>query len=337
MSSKEDAQEAYDNWIKHEIYMRGQYSRINNEMQLFVEQMYEDIVSKITSGELTEYSKNHYNNILQEINELIDAQYVFISDALEDSLTELAVYQSSYAASFAVSNELLKSITTPTVLSDSFIRELIKDEYCDGLEYAEWISREKSHVQKEVKKQIRLGVTSGESNSQIMKRVVGTKATGYIGSTQKKTKANLEAIVRTYAKHANTQATKETFKKNGLTQYILSAVLDSRTTDTCKNLDGTVHTYGEKGEKHPPFHPNCRTTEMPYFEGVDLGETYPQWLARQPAETQKEALGAGKYKLYKQGMPISKFVDNNYNVMTLEQLKLKEGINDNLIIESKAA
>ncbi|ENK2023284.1 minor capsid protein [Vibrio alginolyticus] len=330
-------QETYDSWIKHEIYMRGQYSRINKEMQVFVEELYEDITAKITSDELTEYSKNHYNKILQEIDELIESQYITISEALEDSLTELAVYQSTYAAEFAVTNELLKGLKTPVVVKEELLRALVTDEACDGLEFAEWINREKNSVQQNIKKQIRIGVAAGESNSKIMKRLVGTGATNHIGSTKKKTQANLEAVVRTQAKHATTQATKETFIKSGIAKYVLSAVLDSRTTDTCKNLDGTVHEYAEKGAMHPPFHPNCRTTEMPYIEGADIGETYPQWLARQSPDTQKEALGAGKFKLYLQGMPISKFVDNNYNVMTLEQLKLKEGINDDLIIDNKAA
>ena len=44
--------------------------------------------------------------------------------------------------------------------------------------------------------------------------------------------------------------------------------MDSRTSETCRNLDGKVFDLKDyqSGITAPPFHPYCRTTTVPYFD-----------------------------------------------------------------------
>lgn len=124
-----------------------------------------------------------------------------------------------------------------------------------------------------------------------------------------------------------------------------SAALDTRTCPACMGYDGRV--YWEepaRGEPsmadlpQPPIHQRCRCVLMPVLKspgqlaaqfdvpqkktdkrfslltklatGAVEKVTYAAWLARQPADTQRQALGATRYELYKQGVPVDKFADD---------------------------
>ncbi|WP_282804568.1 minor capsid protein [Clostridium tetani] len=51
-------------------------------------------------------------------------------------------------------------------------------------------------------------------------------------------------------------------------EYEILATLDLHTSRICRSLDGKVFKVNEKeiGVNAPPFHPNCRTTIVPYFD-----------------------------------------------------------------------
>ena len=88
---------------------------------------------------------------------------------------------------------------------------------------------------------------------------------------------------------------------------------------------------------------NCRSTTIPIIKswkqlGINLKEapigtrasmdgqvsadlTYPEWLKKKPAKFQDEVLGRTKGKLFRDGMPIDKFVSRAGTERTLDQLK----------------
>lgn len=94
-------------------------------------------------------------------------------------------------------------------------------------------------------------------------------------------------------------------------QYQRSGVVDSyrrvaargpRTCPACLALDGKIYLTNEL----MPLHPQCRCALIPNVRGFPpIGmQSGAAWLAQQPAETQKEILGPGRYELYKNGVPL---------------------------------
>ena len=57
------------------------------------------------------------------------------------------------------------------------------------------------------------------------------------------------------------------FKELGVEEYEIVATLDSHTSEICQDMDGKVFKMSERqiGVNAPPFHVNCRTTTVPYF------------------------------------------------------------------------
>ncbi len=148
--------------------------------------------------------------------------------------------------------------------------------------------------------------------------------------------------------HISSQAREITFAGN---EDIIKGVqwvstLDARTTEICMSLDGQVFSIGEG--PRPPAHVGCRSSIIPVLKswkelGINLKEappgtrasmdgqvadtvTYPDWLKDQPASVQDEALGPARAELFRDGVPIERFVDDRFNPLTLDQIKTREGL-----------
>ncbi len=63
-------------------------------------------------------------------------------------------------------------------------------------------------------------------------------------------------------------AQKDCFNDLGVEKYEIVATLDSRTSETCRHLDGKVIPMADykPGVTAPPFHVYCRSTTVPYFD-----------------------------------------------------------------------
>lgn len=61
------------------------------------------------------------------------------------------------------------------------------------------------------------------------------------------------------------QANKQAFIDAGVTRYEISAIMDKKTSRTCRSLDGQQFEFesAKVGVNYPPFHARCRTTVIP--------------------------------------------------------------------------
>src|SRR5690606_2054484 len=138
----------------------------------------------------------------------------------------------------------------------------------------------------------------------------------------------------------------EAYAANGdiLAGYRWSAVLDQRTSSTCRALDGRIFQFG-KGPM-PPAHVNCRSSTTPVLRDewaeltrgakrssmngpVDAGTTYYEWLRRQPAAFQDEVLGPTRGKLLRDGgLSARRFaelqLDRRWQPLTLREMAALE-------------
>ena len=74
-------------------------------------------------------------------------------------------------------------------------------------------------------------------------------------------------LVMTESAAFASRAQEDCFKELGVEEYEIVATLDSHTSEICQDMDGKVFKMSERqiGVNAPPFHVNCRTTTVPYF------------------------------------------------------------------------
>ena len=173
-----------------------------------------------------------------------------------------------------------------------------------------------------ISREIRVGVTEGESMTKIAKRLRGrlqfganqemtARAQALAGGTGMKLANNqVRTIVRTSVNQVQTMANQAVYSANQevTKRYEYVATLDARTSAICGSLDGKTFKYGEG--PMPPQHFNCRSTTVPIIDDDDLRRrfpdtrpsevgrvpqdlSYPDWLKRNP-NMQTQALGNKK-------------------------------------------
>ena len=73
-------------------------------------------------------------------------------------------------------------------------------------------------------------------------------------------------LVMTESAAIASEASKDCMKDLGVEEYEISATLDSHTSEICQGMDGKHFKMSEyePGVTAPPFHPNCRSTTVPY-------------------------------------------------------------------------
>ena len=116
-----------------------------------------------------------------------------------------------------------------------------------------------SSVQR-VETAISQGYYQGKTLAEITQDIRGTRINGFKDGQLYLTNNQNKAIVRTTVQHISAQAKQAVFNANadivdGL-EWV--SVLDARTTEICRELDGKIYAINEG--PRPPIHPNCRST-----------------------------------------------------------------------------
>jgi len=171
------------------------------------------------------------------------------------------------------------------------------------------------------------GFAEGQTNSQIIQALRGTKANNYADGVLAVVDRNTKAMVRTAVQNASSAARQEIWNEN--TDLIVGvqwvSTLDSRTTEQCQALDGQIFPVDEG--IRPPIHYNCRSTTAPVLaddvkflqqggkrpakgenadgkleiEQVSNKTTYYEWLKTQPDQFQDSVLGVDRADLFRNG------------------------------------
>jgi SPP1 gp7 family putative phage head morphogenesis protein len=184
---------------------------------------------------------------------------------------------------------------------------------------------ERQHTLRDLRAQVQLGVTLGESDDEILRRVVGARATPGLFD---RSGLRIVGIGRGAAQHATSQAREAVFdsaESVAAVQWI--ATLDSATCPRCAALDGEVFPIGEG--PRPPLHIGCegRCTTIGVIHGERPARTitYPKWLASQPAAVQDDVLGRTRGRLFRSGeLTVDRFVDSQNRVLNLDALRARE-------------
>lgn len=238
---------------------------------------------------------------------------------------------------------------------------------------------------------VRRGIAEGWTTSQLAAAFRGTTANSYSDGLYASAKRNAAAIINTAIQHVSTSARVHTMErvifeprgatglkmdsegkvtsipqkaraqadaagikvgdKIGLMGYRWISILDGKTTQICRSLDGQVFPFGTG--PLPPAHVNCRSSIIAEMLGrwlkrgpsgrfvkrderladgadgaeqVDGTTTYYEWLKTQPPEFQDDALGPARGKLLRDGgMSATTFaklnLGRNFRPLTLKEMR----------------
>lgn len=302
-------------------------------------------IEKLLIGQkpLTSYNVQRLNKAISELAAIVQVTAPDIGDlaALEANFTVGAFGQLGLTATLPSATTLQRIATTSLI---------------EGATIGQWFGRLQEETRFQLSRAVKLGVSLGETNAQILKRIVSVNEKGSEVFAQ--TRRNGMAIVRTSVQTISNEVRQATFQEN---EDLVDGVqwlstLDGRTSDICIARSGLVWTlpkYKPKGHKipwngGPPAHWNCRSTTIPVLKsleemGVDpegippatrssmdgqvaADLTFADFLKGKPPEFADEMLGKGRAQLWRDGkITLSQLLDQRGNPLTLAELGKRYG------------
>lgn len=145
-------------------------------------------------------------------------------------------------------------------LDDRRIDTVIKKPWAqDGANFSDRIWTNKKKLVNNLHTELTQNIIRGASPQ---------KATDSLSKPMNVSRGQAGRLIMTESAAVSAAAQKECFKDLGVEQYEILATLDSLTSDICREMDGKVFDMKDYavGVTAPPFHPNCRSTTVPYFD-----------------------------------------------------------------------
>jgi hypothetical protein len=333
--------------------------------------MQRDIVSLLANApELSMLGKAGKNALLRESNELIASYYgkaqmeldlasvaevealgvqsalakvvdmtpgaeLPASAELRAAITETRAAASAEAV--ATSIEIRLGVALPT---ENYLKTLASDALIQGSPAKNWWLRQAQDTQFKLANEIRIGAAQGETNAQIIKRIVGQEVTAKAPADgvgppgiMPLARKNAAAVVQTSVATVAAAARRKTMELNrDITNGIMQvSTLDGHTSLACIAYSGAQwdHDYEPiNGNDLPynggvPRHFSCRSSEIALMKtlremGIDMDEpdpgmrasssgsisaktTFAEYLKMKGEDYQNEVLGKGRAELFRAG------------------------------------
>ncbi len=292
--------------------------------------------------------------LLAQTKKTISDSYKAIAEMQDNNLATLAKVSEGQAVD--IINTSMKASVVSMGMSEQTLGSIASNTLIEGAPSREWWSGQKVGLQKSFKNTIRQSMLAGETTSQIVAKVRGTKALGYKDGIMQSARSKAQALVRTSVQTVANEARMRTYAQNddivkGV-QWV--ATLDGRTSSLCQQLDGKRWDTNKQPINHsmswqgPTAHWNCRSTQIAILKSweelgskkkfnevpestrasmdgqVAAGKNYEQWLETKDIDFQKEVLGAKKWDLWRKGKLVPKdLVDQSSNPLSLKAIEEK--------------
>ena len=299
----------------------------------------------LDTADLTDAGKRDIEKLIKEADEAIRIGYLR-ADAVTDTHA-LAVVVAEHTQ--RVLEEVIPAIVnTPT---DTRLMSLTKDVMIDGAPTSAWWGKQSEDLQFKFAAQVRQGVVNGETQEQIVGRIVGRRGEPGIMDRPRR---DARALVHSAVLSSANQARLESFRKNArlIKGVKWLATLDSHTCLQCAALDGEAWNLdGEKlpGTKVrfqlPPAHWLCRCVATPIPKtfrdiGLDIPEptdpgkrassegpvagntTFQDFLKRQSPEFIAATLGKRRAELFAAGkLTLRDLISGTGRELSLDELR----------------
>lgn len=342
--------------IERQLDLNRYVGSLQNDILRLMRDLALDIEDQFR-GDLTDYSKARLSALIREIRTIVGDTYTVLADQLAAEFPELVTDEATWAQqSFngAVGANLMASLPTEAALAG-----VARNIVLENVPMRDWLKRGQGDTEFRLTQAIRAGISLGETNGQIMRRIRGDKEKLTQQSTKGTaigvTRANLNTLVRTAVQELSSNAMLETYGANAdvIKALVSLATLDGRTTELCAAYDQKEFDPATKkpiGHSLPyraiPRHFGCRsrwTVRTKSFSelGLDIDDynpsvrasmdgespakrTFEEFLIAKPKSWQDEYLGVGRAELWRnKNLTLPDLLDQSGNPLTLAQLRTK--------------
>lgn len=330
-----------DLYITRQLILQRLIAGKNRAFNSMLNEISLEIEKALSGPQLSEFQGKRLDKAISELAAMVALP--------EPNLLDLATMESEFVIG-AIGKLGVSSVMPSAKILDAIIRSSM----IQGATIGDWFGSLETQTRFDLSRAVKLGVSLGETNAQIKKRIVSQSDKG--PEVFAKTRRDAMAITRTSVQTISNEARQKTYQEN---EDIISGIqwvstLDGRTSDICIARSGLVWTlpdYKPKGHKipwngGPPAHWNCRSTSIPVLKtfqelGINAKEapagtrasmdgavaadlTFSDFLKGKSDTFADEMLGKGRAQMWRDGkITLSQLLDQRGNPLTLQELRNK--------------
>lgn len=316
------------------------HERIKNGLNRKVAKFYDEMIADLQAQILRK--KNITRNLAKTIEDLKAA---LSTPDFGDEFKAIAQDELNHLQKY---NKLAGFALFSHALPQSAVDSLINTTLLEGATVNAWNKGLSIDQKARLEREIRLGVSLGETNELLAARVA---------RALNKNKRDATSIAITAAGAIVSAARQKFFEANAdvIKAYKYQATLDTRTSALCRAYDGLMWdiNYEPIGHSYPFRQPrinthfNCRSTIIPVIKGADELKNVPpatrssmngyvpqdinfnDWLKTQSPEVIEKTLGKGRAELFLQGkITMRDLITQQGRELNLTQLKKYRNLNE---------
>lgn len=245
------------------------------------------------------------DDIDKSINRLINAVASKERDAIDKTMRK--VYESSYHHTVYEAARMSGLDLQTGPIDEGALETILKKKW-SGQNYSERVWNNTQKVADAIKEELMIGALTGKTEKEMTDSINEQFLSG---------RNKARRLVRTESSYIHNEAHFQAYKDYGIEEYRFVATLDLRTSQICRERDGSVYRVNDKkiGVNAPPMHPWCRSTTIMNLDDetmhnlerfardpvtgermkVPADETYKEWYQRMVEKHGAEAIStAGK-------------------------------------------
>lgn len=344
-----------DEDVRHNVYFHRYSNGVVRRIIALLNRVDADLFAQlnIAIDGLTEAQLERLESLLFSVRNLNAEAYKQVERGLTGEIRDFSQYEASYQASVLEEHipVRINAVAAESVYAAAMSRPF------QGRILREWAQSLEADRLARIRDTIRIGFVEGQTTSEIVRRIRGTKAKGYSDGIIDIDRRHAEAVVRTALSHTAAIARQQTDEANSdlIKGYVWTSTLDTRTTPLCRVRDGKQYDrqYKPVGHSIPwlsgpgRLHWNCRSSSTRVtkswrelgipIDDVPIGSraamdgqvpgdlSYGDWLKKQSAERQDDILGPTRGKLLREGgLDFDRFHNDKGKWLSLDEIRARD-------------
>jgi hypothetical protein len=350
--------------IGHQVDLQRYSNHVVRRILAFLNRVDADLVVQLAIAlerlPAEAFTVDRLDQLLQGVRKLNEQAYQQLQQELTDELLSLTVYEAQYQLDLfraVLPRQVVIQIGVASVSAEQVYAAVLARPF-QGRLLKEWASSIEAGRMARIRDAVRIGYVEGQTSSQIVQRVRGTRAKGYADGIIELDRQHAETVVRTALSHTAAFTRNRFMKSNSdlIKAEVWTSTLDNKTSEGCRIRDGLHYTPDEHkpiGHSVPwlsgpgALHWNCRSTSAPVTKslkelGIDVEEieagtrasmdgqvpaetTYAAWLKNQSAARQDDILGATRGKLMREGgLDLDRFYNDKGRYLSLDEMRQRD-------------
>lgn len=316
---------------------RLKYERhVSATIDEIIQAAFDDIVTKMLSSsfrDLTQFQRTRAEQLFRELNRVIDQGYANVSRSLLAEMKGYARLEANVARQTVETMLGDLSISLGPSLPKAYLQSIAKLPI-QGLNIGDWFDGQANTMTRETRRIIQQGLVEGKPTAEISRRILApARQEGAVLSRRAKNEARMISRTTVNAvQNDAARASNESLPRSVSDSYEFMAVMDSRTSDECRDANGRVFSYDDPKAIYPPLHINCRSTTRALIRGIDVTiadqkgpitmRGFDSWLKDQTVTDQNDLLGASIANRWRSGtLKLADALDADTRTLTLDQLR----------------